>query len=220
MYPLIEIKTVPIEIQMKTKHATLEYSRGTAEMEISRDDGGAFDIKSRPIKMRLDSFEPRGGGPAPAPAVSTAPAKPPVSGMDRTSQGGYEATATLAAEGDLLLSARFGQNAVPQAVQNWQPVTQQPAEMQSVSAKAVSAGEEETMPSFNFDWDGGDIQIRYEMDKMNVDWKITQGEFKFTPGDIEISVAQRPEVIIKYTGGPIYVPPSADPNYEPVDVRV
>ena len=58
MYPLIEIKTVPIEIEMKTKNARLEYTRGTAEMEISRDDGG-MKIKSRPIKLRLDSFEAR-----------------------------------------------------------------------------------------------------------------------------------------------------------------
>ena len=30
MYPLIEIKTVPIEIEMKVTHAKMEYSRGTA----------------------------------------------------------------------------------------------------------------------------------------------------------------------------------------------
>jgi hypothetical protein len=70
------------------------------------------------------------------------------------------------------------------------------------------------------DWEDGDLEIRYEMDKLNIDWKIDQGEFKFTPGDIEISMERRPEVIIKYTGGPIYVPRSADPNYEPVDVHV
>ena len=58
-----------------------------------------------------------------------------------------------------------------------------------------------------------------EMDKLNFDWKFGEGDFKFTPGDIELTVTQRPEVIIKYIGGPIYVPPSSDPNYEPVDVR-
>ena len=63
------------------------------------------------------------------------------------------------------------------------------------------------------------MNIRYEMDKLNFDWKISGGSFEFTPGDIEFTVTQRPEVIVKYIGGPIYVPPSADPNYEPVDVR-
>ena len=68
-------------------------------------------------------------------------------------------------------------------------------------------------------WDPGEMNIRYEMDKLNFDWKLNQASFEFTPGDIEFTVTQRPEVVIKYIGGPIYVPPSADPNYEPVDVR-
>lgn len=57
-YPLIEIKTVPIEIEMKTTNARLEYKRGEAEMEISRSDGG-MNIKSRPIRVKMDTFEAR-----------------------------------------------------------------------------------------------------------------------------------------------------------------
>ena len=68
-------------------------------------------------------------------------------------------------------------------------------------------------------WDPGELNIRYEMDKLNFDWKMGEGSFEFTPGDIEFTVTQRPEVLIKYVGGPIYVPPSSDPNYEPVDVQ-
>ena len=68
-------------------------------------------------------------------------------------------------------------------------------------------------------WDPAEMNIRYEMDKLNFDWKISKGDFKFTPGDIEFTVTQRPEVVIKYVGGPIYVPPSSDPNYESVDVK-
>ena len=63
------------------------------------------------------------------------------------------------------------------------------------------------------------MNIRFEMDKLNFDWRVNQTKFEFIPGDIEISVKQKPEVIIKYIGGPLYVPPSADPNYEPVDVQ-
>ena len=67
--------------------------------------------------------------------------------------------------------------------------------------------------------ENGTMEIRYEMDKLNFDWKIDKGEFEFTPGDIEIIVEQKPTVTFKYTGGPIYVPRSADPDYEPVDVK-
>ena len=33
------------------------------------------------------------------------------------------------------------------------------------------------------------------------------------------TMTQRPDVVIKYVGGPLYVPPSSDPDYEPVDVK-
>lgn len=38
---------------------------------------------------------------------------------------------------------------------------------------------------------------------------------EFMPPDLEMVVTQLADVIIKYVGGPIYVPPSADPSYTP-----
>ena len=64
-----------------------------------------------------------------------------------------------------------------------------------------------------------DLTIRYQMDKMNFDMKIANGNFEFIPGNINIEITQYPDVQIEYVGGPIYVPPSADPNFEGVDVR-
>lgn len=200
MYPLIEIKTVPIEIQMKTRNATLEYSRGTAEMEVSRNDGG-LDIKSRPIKLRLDSFEARN-------SLRPTTMRSVEQNADKGREAAYEATATYARQGNLFLNAKLGQDVVGQIAK------------ENASKDIKSLGLQFLPdPGVEVDWEEGDIQIRYEMDQMNLDWKINKGEFKFTPGDIEISVAQQPDVIIKYIGGPIYVPPSSDPNYEPVDVR-
>ena len=68
MTPLIEIKTVPIEIEMKISHAKLEYSRGTADLEISRNQGG-LSIKSKPIHLNIDTFEAR-NSVVPTPATS------------------------------------------------------------------------------------------------------------------------------------------------------
>lgn len=44
---------------------------------------------------------------------------------------------------------------------------------------------------------------------------VTNFKTEFLPPDLELVVTQRADVIIKYIGGPIYVPPSADPNYKP-----
>ena len=58
MNQLIRITTVPIQYELKINNARLEYSRSKAELEISRNEGG-LSIKSRPVKLHLDSSEAR-----------------------------------------------------------------------------------------------------------------------------------------------------------------
>ena len=181
MRQLIEITSVPIEIRMKTTNASLEYTRGTAEMEISRTEKG-LDIKSRPIKLQVDTFEARSSMvPTTAQSVEQS--------AQTGQQAAYEATATYAQHGKLLLNAKLGQDMIKQFAK--EPTDEQIQKSGQVGLDFIPKEKPE----------------------------IDQGEFKFTPGDIEISVERQPEVIIKYTGGPIYVPRSADPNYEPVDVH-
>lgn len=197
MYPLIEIKTVPIEIEMKVTDAKLEYTRGTADLEISRANGG-LSIRSRPIRLNLDTFEARNS------VVPTT-----MRSIEQYAQKGqesaYEATAIYAQQGQLLLNAKIGQELV----------TQFAADAQARNIK-TNVGLQ-FLPSVGpeISWTPAEMTIHYEMDKLNFDWRMNQPQFKFTPGDIEISVKQQPDVIIKYVGGPLYVPPSADPNYEP-----
>ena len=201
MYPLIEIKTVPIEIEMKVSHAKLEYSRGTADLEISRGDGG-LSIKSRPIKLNIDTLEARNS------VVPTA-----MRSIEQYAQQGrqasYTATATYAQQGQMFIDAKLGDNVIAQIASD--------STMKNYHPNSTI----EFLPSVppEITWDPGEMHIRYEMDKLNFDWRVNQPQMEFTPGDIEISVTQQPDVIIKYVGGPLYVPPSADPNYEPVDAE-
>ena len=122
----------------------------------------------------------------------------------------YEATSAYSEQGQIMLSARFGQNAASRSA-----VAAPEPQMLNQAPDPANSG---TMLQ-DLQLENGQMEIRYEMDKLNFDWKIDRGSFEFTPGDIEISVEQQPKVIIKYVGGPIYVPRSADPNYEPVDVK-
>lgn len=196
MYPLIEIKTVPIEIEMKTTRAKLEYTRGTAEMEVSRDSGG-LSIKSRPIRVNIDTFEARN-------SVVPTTMRSVEQGAQAGQQAAYEATATYARQGQLLLNIKVGDELV----------TQFAAEAVTKDLKTNVGLDFLPKGGAQLSWDPGELHVRYEMDKLNFDWKTGKGDFEFTPGDIEISVAQRPDVIIKYVGGPIYVPPSSEPGYE------
>ena len=201
MKPLIEITTVPIQIEMKTTNAKLEYARGTAEMEIHRDNG-SLQIKSRPIKVNIDTFEARN-------SLSPTLARYLEQSAQKGKQAAYQATATYARQGQLLLETQVGQELVTQFAED--------AMMKDV--KTNVGIDFLPKPGPEITWDPAEMNIRYEMDKLNINWRMGDGSFEFTPGDIEFTVTQRPDVVIKYLGGPIYVPPSADPNYEPVDVK-
>lgn len=200
MYPLIEIQTVPIEIQMKVTRAHLEYARGTAQVEISRDKNG-LSIRSQPIKVNIDSFESRNSV---MPTTATMIKQQAQAGV----QGAYQATGVLAREGRMMMEAKIDQDVIPQLAK--QQNLGDPTNLSISFLPTVGP---------DISWDGGEMSIQYEMDKLNFDWRMEQMSFTFVPGDIEFTMTQRPDVIIKYVGGPLYVPPSSDPNYEPVDVN-
>ena len=170
-------------------------------MEITREKNG-LQIKSRPIKVNIDTFEARN-------SLSPTLARYLEQGAQKGKQAAYEATATYARQGQLLLETRVGEELVTQFAEE--------AMMKDVKTNVGIDFLPDPGPEIT--WDPGEMKIRYEMDKLNFDWKMGEGSFEFTPGDIEFTITQRPDVVIKYVGGPIYVPPSSDPNYEPVDVK-
>ena len=200
MKPLIEITTVPIQIEMKTTNAKLEYARGTAEMEVSRDKGG-LQIKSRPIRVNIDTFEARN-------SITPTAVRSIEQAAQKGRQAAYTATATIAQQGKLMMETKLGEEVI----------TKFAKDAYKENIRDVSLDFLPSVPP-EITWDVGEMHIRYEMDTLNFDWKIGGGSFEFTPGDIEFTVTQRPEVLIKYVGGPIYVPPSSDPNYEPIDIK-
>lgn len=200
MNQLIRITTVPIQYELKVNNARLEYSRAKAELEISRNEGG-LSIKSRPVKLNLDSSEARNSV---VPTTTRSIAQTAQAGKEAA----YSATAQLAQEGQLLVKADIGQDVIGQI-------------MQQRTAPATGEFQLGFTPSAPVDisYEAADLTINYEMDKLNFDLKVANGNFEFIPGNIEMSITQHPDVVIEYVGGPIYVPPSADPNYEPIDVR-
>ena len=152
--------------------------------------------------MNIDSFEARNSV---TPTTATLIRQQAQAGV----QGAYQATAVLAKEGRMMMEARINQDVIPQLAR--QDTMGQPTNVNI-----------DFLPSTGPDigWDGGELSIRYQMDKLNFDWRMEKMSFTFVPGDIEFTMTQRPDVIIKYVGGPLYVPPSSAPDYEPVDINV
>lgn len=200
MQPLIEIQTIPIEIQMKVTDARLEYARGTANLEISRDKGG-LQIRSQPIQVNIDTFEARN-------SIVPTTMRSIEQKAQKGRQAAYEATASISREGRMMMEATVDGQVIPNLAR--QAVLERPANLNIQFLPS-------TGPEIS--WSGGELSVQYEMDKLNFDWRMEQMQFTFIPGDIEFTMTQRPDVIIKYVGGPLYVPPSSDPNYEPMDVK-
>lgn len=196
MEQLLKITTVPISIEFKVNNAKLEYQRGTADLEISRNNGG-LQIKSRPIRLNMDTFEARD-------SIRPASTKSLVNRFaSEGKQAAYEATATFAKEGKMLLSATLGDDALDQVIKQRNMINT------DYGLDFIPKSDA------NISWSKPDLTIQYEMDKLNFDWKINKTGFEFIPGDIEFTVTQRPDVLIEYVGDPLYVPPSANPNYTP-----
>lgn len=200
MEQFLKITTVPIQYELKINNARLEHHSSKAELEIRRNKGG-LSIKSRPVKLNLDTFEARNSVvPTTARAVSQAAAK--------GKEAAYSATAQMAQEGQLMLKADIGNDALS-------TIFAQRAQVPTGDFQLAFTPSEPV----DISYEAPDLTINYEMDKLNFDLKIANGNFEFIPGDIEMSITQHPDILIEYIGGPIYVPPSADPNYEPLDVR-
>ena len=198
MKPLLEITSVPISIEYKSTPAQIERRNAKAEVEITRDNRG-LSIKSRPIKLQLDSFEARNS--------ITPTAMRSIEDMARSGrQSALTATATLAREGSMMVNIHIDQDMILKAAEErFNAPLQYDFNIKYLPDQPI-----------NMDWIPGELQIEYQMDKLNFDWDIHQHEFEFTPGCIEFTVAEHPRVVIEYVGGPIYVPPSASPDYKPV----
>ncbi|HAX52798.1 DUF6470 family protein [Muricomes intestini] len=192
MEQLLKITTIPIEYELTVHNAHLERKNGTAEVEISRDKGG-MKITSRPIRLRVDTYEARNSV---VPTTKTAIYQAAQKGKQAT----YEATAQFAEEGQILLNAKIGEGA-----ETLQSILDQRNALPTGQFKLGFIPE--TGP--DIEWDPPSISISYQMDKLNFDTRIDWGRVEFVPGSIELSVQQYPDVHIEYIGNPIYVPPSA-----------
>lgn len=193
MEQLIQITSVPIRYELKVNHAKLEQHNGTAELEISKSSGGGLKMKSRPIQLKLDSFDAWNSiSPSAMQSINQAAGK--------GKSAAYAASAQSAREGKLMLQTQIGEGS--------QTIDQILAQRTAEPVGDFNLG---FTPSAKpkMDWVPPTLSIEYEMDKLNFDLKVAQGQVEFVPGDIEMVISQRPHVNIEYIGGPIYVPPGA-----------
>ncbi|QSX06027.1 hypothetical protein JYG23_00745 [Sedimentibacter sp. zth1] len=194
--PLIEIRSIPMSIEYKIRNATIELASGDANLEINRDKNG-LQIKMQPAKINIDTFNARNSMETKSPLLSIE--KFAKDGI----KAGYEATADFAKEGEMLMDIYLDNDVFAKI-----------ASERLKSDVQFNLGFTPSEP-VELDYQEGDLSIKYEMDRLNFDWKMSRPELEFTPGDIELLIKEYARVELEYIGSPLYVPPSANPDYEP-----
>ena len=201
---LLQITTIPISIEIKVTNAKYEYPEDRQpKVSITNTEGG-YVMKAEPIKVNIDTYEARkslGYGHMNDGDM-----------MSQKAQEGFsiafQGTAKVASEGNMLARGMS------------------PSEIAIQNARAGATVETimEFLPKEGADitFDGGTLSIDYQMGEQDIDWDVmTQLPMEFIPGSVELIVRDRPRVEIEYTGGPIYFPASADPDFKPpvLDVK-
>jgi len=198
METLLEIRSIPISMEFRINKAKYEITNNNASVEVTRSEGG-LEMHMKPIKLNIDTVEAR----------YSAGIKSVIRSVEDFAKEGikaaYEATASYAKDGNLMLDLMITRNPTAEiALQKFN------SDVSFNLGFSPSVGPE-------IWWDPQELTIKYEMDKLNFDWQINRPQIKFTPGSIEFIIKEYPRVEINYVGTPIFVPPSADPNYKPID---
>ncbi|MCL2037051.1 MAG: DUF6470 family protein [Oscillospiraceae bacterium] len=196
---LLQMNTVPVKIEINVTRASLESpGKQLPRMKVSTNKGG-YRMEARPAKLNIDTYAARSSMGLGHKNMGDFTYEEAQRGIKLA----YQGTARVAEEGNEF--AR-GSSPVEVAKKNFRAGFS----IQTVMDFIPKTGA-------NFTYEDGVLNIDYQLDDMNIDWEhVEASRLIFNPGTVEINVAQHPRIEIEYVGEPIYVPPSANPNYEPI----
>ncbi|MFI3253286.1 MAG: DUF6470 family protein [Eubacteriales bacterium] len=195
---MIELQIVPAQIELRRTDAKLEYVNASAQQKMSRNPGGV-EIQTKAAKVHVDTYQTRKSIGEGFMTVGDHIEQYAAKGNSVADQ----ATSKFASRGQQQMKAKLGQEMLTQF-----------ARQDSFKNVSMNIGIDfipKVAPTVTVE--PGEIDIQFQPDELQFDWDITEQELKFTPGSIELEMTQRPDVIVRYVGGPMYVPKSSDPNY-------
>lgn len=195
---MIELQIVPAQIEIRKTDPKIEYVNASVQQEMKRHEGG-MNIQTRPTKVNVDTYACRSSiGPSFQKVGDHVKAS-----ANKGMSAAQSATAKYASRGRVLNQATPGQ----EPLINF-------SRQDSFKDVKMNVGLDfipKVQPEVNVV--PGDISIQFQQDQLQFDWKMSEQELRFTPGSVQVEMVQRPDVIVRYVGGPVYVPKSSDPNY-------
>jgi len=192
---LLSITTTPMKIELEVEYAKLEYNQDLKpDYDISVTQA-ELELRAKGAELRLDTYEAR-------------------------KSLGYMDSADSTRQ-----YAEKGKQHISRLMQEYVQDGKSMGEIQNgveirdiVRQKMLTQPELYTtfLPSASADiaYQPGSLNVNYQPGNVNLDWKIQDTLYNYVPGSIHMEIVEYPQIDIQYLGGPMYVPPSADPNFE------
>lgn len=200
MKPLLEIQTTPARYEYEMSHAKLVKSDkpATSGRQVSRaavnmrKQAGRVEMGSVRRKSDMNIVDRTRTG-AKTTVDSTGKSAVPVNGAgDYTSIGSQ-------------LAGASGQTQVASVADSMWGRTMQHSKGELVLVP-VSPVELHYIPA--------SLAMNYQQSEVNTNWNVGLAKLDFVPSSFRLNFTEFASISITYTGGPLYVPPSADPNFE------
>lgn len=195
---LLKITQTPANMQISINDGTLT-NRNDPEPLINVQTGeGGYRIETTPAKINVDTY-----------AARSSMGYGEYNSMDfhkvevqKAKQRGSDAIRKIVNDGNAMARG----TKAPQIA------------MQALKAKTHIATETTFFPEGGADvsFQEGGVELDYKMKEVNIDWQnLEVSKLKFTRGSVDINIIDKGGVEIEYTGKPLYVPLSANPDYDP-----
>lgn len=196
---VLRITSTPIKLSMTSQRARLESRMPDPEVGIIQNPG-QLNMKSENIKVNIDTSRSRDSM-----GFRTAKGL-----MREAAQAGLKAVADATAQ-----YSRVGN----QMMQIQDGVTVADIMKNQMMAQTNITTGIAFIPSVGPDisWEPADLAIDYTPAQVEFNPQVTEPPAEYVPGELSVNVEQYPKVEIEYMGEPMYVPPSANPAYEPAE---
>lgn len=190
---LLKITSTPMKYELEVENAKLEYQIDVTPSCDITTSASQLQIRSEASKVQIDTYEARKslGLTNIGDSVQQYAAK----GKEHINNQIREYVQTGQAMGDI-------QNGTEIADIARQKMLQQP-ELYTQFLPSASA---------DISFTPAKLEMNYTPADVSLDWQVKENTYNFQAGSVHMKIVEYAHVDIEYLGGPMYVPPSADPN--------
>lgn len=192
---LLSITTTPMKYELEVESAKLEYEQDVIPSCDINTTASKLELRSQNAKINIDTYEAR------------------------------KSLGLTNINDSIMEYAAKGKEHISEQIREYVQIGQAMAEIQNgtdigdiVRQKMLEQPELYTafLPSADAELthSPAQLQMNYQPSDVNLNWQIKDNSFNYKPGSVRMKIVEYSHVDIEYLGGPMYVPPSADPNYE------